>query len=263
MRLANGRRVSFWQGQFLDHVLGLSTRTAGARANAIPRLALASASSAYKTVYIHPELLGEFILTHNQSEFVCHDVAASYWVVAKHLTSRGESEALELWQKLADDDRMHDTMLLDELIRLARSDAPPRPRSPAEVAAEYAGFAVSESDPLRHRFGEIVGRSWTDVDPAFFAHAAEDAIAALQNFNNMYPEATCADGEHVGNYVPVENAYGLLTETIEVKGAIALAAIERRGIRLDVRWVNALKAELRQRVDGLIADLGSSRRWRS
>ena len=43
---------------------------------------------------------------------------------------------------------MHDTMLLDELIRLGPTDAYPRPRNLAEVALEYAGLEIDKIRPV-------------------------------------------------------------------------------------------------------------------
>src|SRR5262249_14218409 len=60
--------------------------------------------------------------------------------------------------------RLHDSMLLDMLLRLARDDTFPRPRDLAVVAGEYAGLVVDKADPYRKRYGEILGRDWAGVE---------------------------------------------------------------------------------------------------
>ena len=46
---------------------------------------------------IHPDQLGAFILAHSQARWVFHNVAFDFWVVNRHLSGRGEEEALRAW----------------------------------------------------------------------------------------------------------------------------------------------------------------------
>ena len=86
---------------------------------------------------------------------------------------------------IAEADRMHDTMLLDELIRLARTDAYPRPRDLGVVALEYAGLEIDKDDPYRLRYAEIIGRDWATVERGFFDYAVKDPIATLAAYRAM------------------------------------------------------------------------------
>lgn len=179
-----------WGGQRLaGDYLGFDTETALIVDDEVPRLALGGASSGDQHCLIHPDRIGEFIRHHRDRHFVFHNVAFDYWVVAEHLASRGESEALEAWRGIADDDRMHDTMILDQLIRLARTDAHPRPRNLAEVAGEYAGLEVDKLDPFRLRYGEIIGRDWDFVERGFFEYAIKDPIVTLAAYERMSKQA--------------------------------------------------------------------------
>ena len=182
---------SVWDGQRLTgDVLGFDTETAPIVEGKVPPLALASASSGSEHCLIHPDRLGAFVRLHGDRHLVFHNVAFDFWVVAEHLAARGEAEALEAWWQIADADRMHDAMLLDELIRLARNDAHPRPRNLAEVAAEYAGLEVDKDDPFRLRYDEIIGKDWQGVGRGFFEYAIKDPIATLAAYAEMRRVAT-------------------------------------------------------------------------
>ena len=54
--------------------------------------------------------------------------------------------------------------------------------------------------------------------------------------------------------IPAElvRRWGHLTETIQVQGAIALAAVERTGLDVDRQFLHTLRAGLQQRRDSLV-----------
>ena len=105
------------------HLMAIDTETALIDGHQVPSLALATASGDRWHVLIHPDDLGHFILTHSHMKFVGHNVAFDYWVIHDHLLARNEFEALEAWKKTVVERRLHDTMLLDMLLRLERSDS--------------------------------------------------------------------------------------------------------------------------------------------
>jgi hypothetical protein len=188
----SGREYPYfvWDGQTLvGEVLGFDTETALIVPGEIPPLALASASSGTEHCLIHPDRVGEFILLHRDRHLVFHNVAFDFWTVAEHLAARGEAESLGFWWEIAEEDRMHDTMLLDELIRLARTDAYPRARDLRVIALKYAGLEIDKDDPFRLRYGEIIGRDWATVERGFFDYAVKDPIATLAAYRPMRAEA--------------------------------------------------------------------------
>jgi hypothetical protein len=202
----SGRRFPyfFWDGQRLtgeslaldtetdvpDEVVeGSEVESAGPRVPCIPTLALASASSGTEHCLIHPDRLARFILLHQDRHFVFHNVAFDVWVVARFLGEARERKALEAWWAMVTEDRAHDTMLLDELIRLGVSDAYPRPRNLAEIAIEYASLAIDKNDPYRMRYGEIIGKDWAEVERGFFDYAVKDPIVTLAAYEAMLPIA--------------------------------------------------------------------------
>jgi hypothetical protein len=173
-------------------------------------------------------------------------------VIVKHLEATGETEALGLWWKIVDANRVHDTMHLDGLIRLGRTDADPRYRDLAVVAGEYAGHTLDKDDPYRRRYGEIKGRDWATVERGFFEYAVKDVIATQAAYRAMSVEAAGIMAAHGLDPVEVARRHGLLGENYQVKAAIALAAVTRLGIALDRSRVEVAERDHRDRIQGLV-----------
>jgi len=225
----------------------------------IPTLALASASAGGKShCLIHPDDLARFILAHKHLHIICHNAAFDFWVVENHLRIRGEEKARQAWWRVADQNRLHDSMLLDMLVRLARDDSYPSPRNLAEVAKHYAGLEISKDDPYRKRYGEIIGKDWVTVEDGFFHYAVKDAIVTRPAYLAMRKQAVALleqFGRDSTDILPdARQKFGLLTEAVQVKKAIALAQITRNGITADLEWARktecALREELLQAVAG-------------
>src|SRR5262249_47409945 len=107
----------------------------------IPRIALAAASaSETSSCLIHPSDIGNFIQLHKGLHFICHNAAFDFWVVEQHLRQQGAEAARQCWWQIADQNRLHDSILLDMLVRLARDDSYPSPRDLAVLARHYAGL---------------------------------------------------------------------------------------------------------------------------
>jgi hypothetical protein len=252
----------FWGGERLDgDFLGFDTETSLIVADETPALALASASSGSEHCLIHPDQLARFILLHRDRDFVLFNCAFDYWVVAEFLAGRGEAEALSAWGEVVDDGRMHDAMLLDELIRLGRTDEYPRARNLAEVARQYAGFEVDKDDPYRLRYGEIIGADWGAVDRGFFDYAVKDAIATRTAFEAMASEAFDVAEAHGQVDSGAVGTFGPLSEVVQVQGAIALSRVSFHGMHLDENRLGAVKEGLRRRRDELLAELEGEPAW--
>ena len=173
-----------WSGQQLESCLALDTETAKIESPAtIPELALATASDGRTNVLIHPDDLPQFIQQHASHDISCHNIAFDFWVIHQHLSDH--KDAQEMWWRMADHGRLHDTMLLDGLYRLARFDAFPRPRDLAMLGHEYADLEIDKSDPFRTRYGSIIGKSWSSVPRGFFDYAVKDAIVTFQVYTQL------------------------------------------------------------------------------
>jgi hypothetical protein len=245
---------------------------------AVPRLALAAVSTGGQHALLHPDQLGDFLLRHHDARYVFFNVAFDFWVVDRHLRSREEEKARRLWWDACHEGRMHCAMLLDVLVRLAEGRLEKAkgsgkewipPRNLADVAAEYTALRVAKDDPFRTRYGEILGRDWTQVEEGFFAYAIKDPVVTLRAYLNLtdvaqrimrehgYDPTLTVNDRHVIRPDAVRQ-YGLLSEHVQVKAAVALAEVTRAGMHLDARRVEELHASYRRRlqevIDGFLRD---------
>ena len=207
---------------------------------------------------IHPDQLGAFILAHPRARYVFHNIVFDLAVIDHHLQECGEEEARQAWWDACEANRMHDTMILDQLIGLARRDAEPRPRNLADVGREYARMEISKEDPFRLRFGELIGADWAGVEDGFFEYAVKDVIVTLQAFRAMLLEAQRLMVELTGDWIEIDQVlarYGALSEFIQVKGAIALSRIERYGMHVDLDRVRTAEAALRAGLEASVTAL--------
>ena len=227
-------RYSAWAGVRLrgDRV-GFDTETALIEGHEVPELALATASDGVDHFVIHPDRLAEFIRLHRDKHFVAHNSAFDHRVVVKHLESRGEAGALEDWWGVVDANRLHDTMLLDQLVRLGRDDTSPRDRDLGAVAAEHAGLELDKADPYRLRYAEFIGQDWGCVDRGFFDYAIKDPIATLAAYEALAIEAEAIMAAQGLDPAAIAGRHGPLGENYQVKGSIALAAMTRLGMAVD------------------------------
>jgi hypothetical protein len=243
----------------------------------VPRLALAAASDGRATVVVHPDRLGEFLLLHESSYFVGHNVQFDFWVVDRHLKQRGEGAAGRVLWRACNKDRLLDTQLLDLLLQLATGkfrhapeaaggEAKVYPGSLADVAADYTSLRVNKADPHRERFGELVGlgeRDWAGVDPGFFAYAARDAFVTHRLYPALAEAAYRVMLEHgfdhrAERYDVRPDAlekFGYLSEFIQVRASVVLSYLFRRGVRVDLGAARALEAKYRAELAGVTAAL--------
>lgn len=252
-----------WQGERLlpaDGYLALDTETevVADLKRQVPRLALAAASAGENnSCLIHPDDLGRFILSHKGLHIVCHHAAFDFWVIEEHLRRRHEEQARQAWWALAAANRLHDSMLLDLLVRLGRDDSYPSPRDLATVASQYADLQITKDDPYRLRYGEIIGADWDAVEEGFFEYAVKDAIVTRPTYLALRKQALALVeefGRHCGDIrADARQKFGLLTEAVQVKKAIALAQITRTGQRTDQAWLQQAEADLRARLEGAVA----------
>ena len=145
----------------------------------IPRLALSSAFDGHTCYLIPPKSTEEFIKLHPNKNYIFHNCAFDFLVLHNHCQA-----TQDLLFALVDNNQIHDTMLLDQLILLAYGHYP-APRDLSEIARIYANIHITKDDPYRMRYGEILDTRWTEVDPGFFSYAAKDAIATYQSFFPM------------------------------------------------------------------------------
>jgi DNA polymerase I-like protein with 3'-5' exonuclease and polymerase domains len=244
-------RFSIWSDeQLANGVIAIDTETTLIRENEVPDLALISVSDGDCHYLIHPDKLAAFLVQHQHHHFVCHNAAFDFWVVEQYLRERSASEALAAWWNVADVGHLHDTMLLDMLVDLGKTDSFPRPRNLAVVSNHYTGLSIDKSDPFRLRYGEIIGKDWGSVDPGFFSYAIKDAIVTHRAHVRLEQEAKELVKPHLADILPdAVDRFGVLTETLQVRAAIALAVISRHGMHLDQETVSTVQHRIRDELD--------------
>jgi DNA polymerase I-like protein with 3'-5' exonuclease and polymerase domains len=234
----------------LQSPIAIDTETELIRGFEIPRVALISVSDGRLHRLIKPSDLQAFVDKHKEHDFIAHNAAFDFAVI---------KEALRdplAWIEVADQGRLHDTMILDSLIRLGKDDSYPQSRDLGTLAKAYLGVFIDKDDPFRLRYAELLDRPWEQADPGFFSYAIKDAIVTRKLWEVLSAIAAKLIKPFRSQVSPgAERSFGLLTESLQVKAAIALGQIERQGIALDQKQVAATKAKLSQEVEKLIEDL--------
>jgi DNA polymerase I-like protein with 3'-5' exonuclease and polymerase domains len=230
-----------WNGdQLRGTEVALDCETTLVQGEEVPDLVLVAVSDGQRSFVLQPQQLGPFLELHRSRNFVCHNTAFDFRVVKKSLSDPA------VWWEVADEGRLHDTMLLDMLISLAESDAYPRPRNLGQVAKQWAGMDLDKSDPFRTRFSELIGADWGQVDPGFFEYAVRDAEATVRSWRTMKTAA---------KKFRTTDRFGLLTEHLQTLAAVALAEITSNGMELDLDLVKRNRGAFAKRLLDLTAQL--------
>jgi hypothetical protein len=242
-----------WQDEILPgNTVAIDTETELIHEQDVPRLALVSVSSGKGHAIVHPNDLGRFLLAHADRHWVAHNLAFDFEVIDAHLSERGEEEARHSLWRAVDENRVHDTMIVDMLYRLAIHDAHPAPRDLGILARDYAGLEIDKQDPYRLRYAEIIDQPWETVDPGFFIYAIKDAIATWKIHAALRQKAVgLAKQRHVDEQTI--RRWGVLTESIQVRGALALARTTRHGMRLDLNQAAGVHQHLQGKLDDGLA----------
>ncbi|MCZ7645672.1 MAG: DNA polymerase [Planctomycetota bacterium] len=239
-------QVRFWAGEVLTaSEVAIDTETEVMADHEVPRLALVTVSAGTEHYIVHPYDVPAFLDKHRTLHWIFFNVAFDFWALHQHLMRTGsENTAALLWEKAARGE-MHDAMLLDMLVGLARTGLAV-PRDLAKVAADWSDIKdLDKADPYRLRYGEIIGKDWHEIEGGFFAYAIKDAIATFRADQAMRASANqISQTWQAWLWPEAMKRFGPLSETVQVKGAIALAAVGRRGLRVDRASISKLRASL-------------------
>lgn len=237
---------------------------------------LASVADSLTSWIIKPKDFLSFWVEHMDCEVVFHNVAFDFWVIARHLANikDGHTKLEELrsgkeipwerrrstWFAVAHHNKFHDLMLLDQLYRLgSRPNVVVPPRDLGVVAGELGVLGVDKASSYRMRYAELRGREseWDQIardEPGWFeyprldARATYDSWVLLESKAQRLVEATSGRSYTTS---PQVRRFGLLTEQVQVKAAIALADVGRRGFAVDTRQVDAVESKI---LDGMRGD---------
>ena len=249
-------RAKTWDGRplTLRGYIALSITTGNQVTSCeIPRLSSLAASAGDEVSVLLPGQAADFILAHPRARYVFHDVGLQFLVVDRHLEERREAAARQAWWDAVEQNRVSDMRLLDQLIELARQDAEPRDRSLREIARRYTRLEFNGIDTPR---GDHCESPDADQDEP----ALRDAMIIITAYRWMLLEAQRLTVQYRGSDIRQGAAarFGVLTESIQVKAAIALARIERNGMTLNLERVRAAEALLSTRRDAAVVELRNS-----
>ena len=147
-------------------------------------------------------------------------------------------------------------MILDALIRLARHDDEPVNRSLGVLAKAFRRWEIDKEDPYRLRYAELIGQDWDRAEEGFFTYAIKDAIATHKLWKTLSAIASRLASSFAADVLPdSRDRFGLLTESLQVRGAVALDQITRNGLRLGRRQVDSTKRHLADEVDRRVAEI--------
>lgn len=264
-----------WTGEpFSSPVLAFDTETATQDPagrpydlrREIPPLVLATVSDGERSAVIHPRQLGHFVDSHSNTLLVGHNIQFDYWVVLLHFEERNWS-ADEVWKQLPDKGLMDDTMYLDFLVRLGTHSSDlvrgekegKGTRNLGEVARDY-GLEADKESPYRLRFHELIGRDWSTVDRGFFDYAVEDARVTWHVYDRLSQRAMEIAAKEVRGKDESEaleaiRRHGLLTSKLQTRASIVLSQVGRNGMAVDRERVTRCKAEVEERLMGLMNEL--------
>jgi hypothetical protein len=241
---------SLWDGSAIEgNLLALVPATEPSRDGSAPRLMALAISSGAENLVMHPDALGRFLLCHRERTLVVYDSAAAFLVIHRHLLGRGEAEAAAVLPELIDARRLHDVGLLDALVRLAESDDEPTRRDLPAVVRQYAGLALAGAD------SRTVGPGVSGVGP-LRERAAREAIALRLAIGPLHRRA-CALARDAGVDDSVIAQYGVLSEAVQVAGAVAMADVMNLGMRLDQAGLRRARGEHRRCADAAALRLGA------
>lgn len=236
-----------WSGQRLgSRTIAIDTETTVIQGHEVPTLVLASASDGDAAFVISAEALPAFLRRHRRCRWVFHNASFDFWVLQEALADHPRLQML-LWRK-ARDGELGDTMLLDQLLRIAR-DGTAHVRDLGTVAAEVAGIQLNKDDPFRLRYAEILGKPLDEVDPGFLSYAAADAFATARAHSALEDSGWDLWGDNSLHFYPeCIDSFGDFTEAIQIRGAIALSDIGRRGIRVDPEQLATIRKSLSEKI---------------
>jgi DNA polymerase I-like protein with 3'-5' exonuclease and polymerase domains len=229
-----------WSGEQLGPEVALDCETTLIQDFELPNLVLVSVSDGQRTFILKPGQLDQFLRLHRDRSFICHNAAFDFRVVEKYLRDSS------LWWSIAESGRLHDTMILDQLIGLAESDEYPRPRNLGQVAKQWSGMELNKEDSFRTRYAELLRTDWSSVEEGFFTYAAKDAEATVRSWQKMKLAA--------GKFSSIRR-FGLLTEQLQTLASIALADITANGMELDRELVVRNREAFADRIQELIDQL--------
>ncbi len=203
----------------------------------IPSPVVLSVYDGERSLLLAPHQLDAFTEAHRDHTWLGFNSAFDWWVNYQAL---GKA-ARRLWIKVVDEGRLRDGMLLDMLIRLATGDDNNFfRRSLKKVVKDYLGEEMAKDEEVRTGFGEYRGLPLDAIPLGSREYAALDSIMTWRLAEKMIDVASDLQPR-----MDLAERFGWLSETIQVKAAIALAQMTRNGMAVDSATVKQRAEEYR------------------
>jgi len=229
---------SIWNNEKLDDsLIAMDTETTVRERPEIPQLVLTTASDGKLHVIIPNDKLDAFLNMHKNARFVFYNISFDFWVIKQFLPNN------RVLYTAADNNKLHDYMLLDMLYRLALNDNFPVMRNLGEASKYYANMTIDKEDPYRVRYEEILNKDLMSVPIGFLEYAIKDTIVTWIGFRQLFSKAKQLAYSY-GISSEILNSFGLFTESLQVKAAISLTKITNNGICLDTTLSNEMHREI-------------------
>lgn len=186
-------------------------------------------------------------LLEGDAQLVFHNITFDVGVFTKHSPA-----LLPLVVRAVDANRFHDTRILEVLIQIARGSSARNQKQLVlyptleKLALKRAGMKLTKDPGIRLRFGDFLGRE-SLLPQEFLDYAKEDAEATWKVYESQRREAQiyASDAFCSGPLLDrAQERFGVLSEQIQVRAALAFAWLEQFPIRVDLPHLNAIKTHL-------------------
>ena len=195
-------------------------------------LLLAAACGGGQSVVLWPDQVREFLCIHSDRTIVCHDAGAFHWLLHSHLGVKRNPEAVETLWGFSRNSRLADIMLLDQLVQLADQAFPfPAARPLHELAAEVLDRSLEDVASVELQLQSALAEKGP-LSANLTNEFLEIASVAKLIFSKLKHRAVELAHEH-GIDLQTMAKFGPLGLGIEVKTAIAVAAIRRHSLHID------------------------------
>jgi hypothetical protein len=163
---------------------------------------------------------------------------------------------------VVNENRLRDTQILDMLLRLAKLDAYPTPRSLEEVVEWWTGLTLEESggeesrSTAEARLLRAARGEWEALEERARAGLARDALLAGFLYQRMFALAVEVMDQQQAEILPdAVRRFGPLTECVQVKADIVLREMRRTGLRVDLRGALQRRAQLERELAQVVERL--------
>jgi hypothetical protein len=257
-----------WQredGRVFTALAALTLATTPTVGHEVPACILVAVTDGTRGHFLQPEDVPDFMRLHADNEWLVHGCAADLAVLAALVRSRGHHDDV---YELVDQHRLWDVELLDRLYCLAMEghSLAPDERSLESCTQAYLGWSLPAG--TLDEAGNDVSTSWHlwqgcpfgGIPELYLQHLAVRALSirwcwdALRRNTDALLKMNLAGVWGFGGTDWLRGViarHGPLGHHLQVKAAVALDAVQRAGIGVDLAQRDDLLPRLRQRVEEL------------